>query len=482
MTKPLNELTLTEARAALDAGDITSAALTDACLDAIKKTDETTNAYLEVWHEEAQKEAAAADTRRASGSVLGPLDGIPLAIKDNLRMNGRHVTAASKILEGYKATGDATVIAKLKAQGAVFLGRTNMDEFAMGASTETSAYGPTHHPKDPAYVPGGSSGGSAVAAAAHLCTAAIGSDTGGSIRQPSAFCGVVGLKPTYGRVSRSGLIAMASSLDQVGPITRSVDDAAIVLEAIQGHDTLDQTTSPSAAPFKAEDVTKQDASVKGLRIGLPKQAWDAEGLSSEAREHVMAAVEKLREAGAEIVDVELPYADEALAVYYILMPCEVSANMSRFDGMRYGKRAPEANLLDTYLTTRGSYIGWEVRRRILLGTYALSKGYFDAYYRKAKKVQRLIQQAYAAAFTGVDVLITPTAPGTAFKIGEKIDDPLAMYAEDVLTVGINVAGLPAVSVPCGEGANGMPIGMQIIGKAFDEGTVLNAAKAYERAR
>lgn len=476
--KPLNELTLAEARAALDAGEITSVALTDACLAAIRERNETVNAYLEVWEEDAKKEAAASDARRAAGNILGPLDGIPLAIKDNLLVDGRNVTAASKILEGYKATGDATVIAKLKAQGAVFLGRTNMDEFAMGGSTENSAYGPAHHPKDPERVPGGSSGGSAIAVAADMCIAAIGSDTGGSIRQPAAFCGIVGLKPTYGRVSRSGLIAMASSLDQIGPMTKTAEDAAIILEAIQGRDSMDQTTADVAA-FSASDIRTRE-SLQGLRIGLPKQAWNAEGLSKEVRENVMAAVERYKELGATVTEVELPYVEESLAVYYVLMPCEVSANMSRFDGMRYGKRAPAQNLLDTYLTTRGSYLGWEVRRRILLGTYALSKGYFDAYYRKAKKVQRLIQQAYAEAFQSVDVLITPTTPGTAFKIGEKIDDPLAMYLEDVLTVGVNVAGLPAVSIPCGEDSSGLPIGMQLIGNAFDEANILRAAKAYGR--
>ncbi|MEN9557930.1 MAG: glutamyl-tRNA(Gln) amidotransferase subunit [Candidatus Parcubacteria bacterium] len=478
--KPLNELTLIEARTALDAGEATSVAITDACLAAIRERDGALHAFLDVWETEAKKEAEAADIRRAAGKKLGVLDGIPLAIKDNLLVDGRKVTAASKVLEGYVATGDATVIAKLKAQGAVFLGRTNMDEFAMGGSTENSAYGPTHHPKDPERVPGGSSGGSAAAVAAHLCIAAIGSDTGGSIRQPAAFCGIVGLKPTYGRVSRSGLIAMASSLDQVGPMTKTAEDAAVLLEAIQGHDVLDQTTA-KAESFAASSVANSDGSLKGLRIGLPKQAWDVPGLSSSVRERVSAAVETYRSLGAEIIDVELPYVDEALAVYYILMPCDVSANMSRFDGMRFGPRAAAGNLLETYLMTRGMYLGWEVRRRILLGTYALSKGYYDAYYRKAKKVQRLIQQAYATAFMQVDVLLTPTTPGTAFKIGEKINDPLAMYLEDVLTVGVNVAGLPAVSVPCGEDSAGLPIGMQLIGKAFDEATILRTAAAFAHA-
>jgi aspartyl-tRNA(Asn)/glutamyl-tRNA(Gln) amidotransferase subunit A len=392
-------------------------------------------------------------------------------------VQGRHVTAASKILEGYIATNDATVVQKLKDQGAVFLGRTNMDEFAMGSSTENSAYQITHHPMDPERVPGGSSGGSAAAVAAHLCIAALGSDTGGSIRQPAALCGVVGLKPTYGRVSRSGLIAMASSLDQIGPITKTVEDAQILLQAIQGQDPLDQTTVNAT---QAEGSAKTFSGLKSMRIGLPKQAW-GDGMSQDVREKVSAAVEVLKSRGAEIVDVDLPYVDEALAVYYVLMPCEVSTNLSRFDGMRYGKRSAAGSLLETYLTTRGEGLGREVRRRILLGTYALSKGYYDAYYRKAKQVQTLIQQAYANAFTQVDALLTPTTATTAFKIGEKIGDPLAMYLEDVFTVGVNVAGLPAISVPCGEDAQGLPIGMQLIGRMFDEQGILAMAQEYERA-
>lgn len=474
----LNTLTIAEARKKLDAGEITSVDLTQACLDAIKKTDHTTKAFLEVWEDQAMEEARASDERRKSNIVLGTLDGIPIALKDNMLVQGRKVTAASKVLDGYIATNDSTVVKKLKAQGAVFVGRTNMDEFAMGGSTENSAYQITHNPKDPERVPGGSSGGSAVAVAANMCIAALGSDTGGSIRQPASFCGVVGLKPTYGRVSRSGLIAMASSLDQIGPFAKTAEDAALLLEVIQGKDILDQTTADAEA-FRPAMI--EGRSLKGLRVGLPKQAW-GEGMSDEVRASVTAAVEQLKSLGAEIIDVDLPYADEALAVYYVLMPCEVSANMSRFDGIRYGFRAPANNLLDTYLQSRGEGIGREVRRRILLGTYALSKGYYDAYYRKAKKVQKLIQNAYATAFTHVDVLLTPTAPTTAFKIGEKIGDPLAMYLEDIFTVGVNVAGLPAVSVPCGEDTKGLPIGMQLIGRAWDEAGILGIAKTYEAQR
>lgn len=474
--KPLNELTIVEARAQLDAGTCSSVDLTRACLDAIKKTDETTKAYLEVWEDRALEEANASDARRKDGNVLGILDGIPLALKDNMLVQGRKATAASKILEGYIATNDCSVVQRLKDQGAVFLGRTNMDEFAMGSSTENSAYTITHHPKDPERVPGGSSGGSAVAVAAHLCLGALGSDTGGSIRQPAAFCGVVGLKPTYGRVSRSGLIAMASSLDQIGPLAKTVEDAAILLEAIEGKDPLDQTTT-DAEPFLRQQMA---GDLKGMRIGLPRQAW-GEGMSDGVRTQVTAAVEQLKSMGAEIVDVDLPYADEALAVYYVLMPCEVSTNLSRFDGIRYGQRAAAGNLLDTYQQTRANGIGREARRRILLGTYALSKGYYDAYYRKAKKVQKLIQNAYADAFTRVDALLTPTAPTTAFKIGEKVGDPLAMYLEDIFTVGVNVAGLPAVSIPCGE-SEGLPVGMHLTGRAFDEATILKIGQAFELQR
>lgn len=471
----INTFSISEARVELAAGDISSVELTQACLDAIRKTDETTKAFLEVWETQALKEAQASDERRDHGTLRGALDGIPLALKDNMLVQGRHVTAASKILEGYVAPADATVVRKLKDQGAVFLGRTNMDEFAMGSSTENSAYGLTHHPKDPERVPGGSSGGSAVAVAAHMCLGALGSDTGGSIRQPASFCGVVGLKPTYGRVSRSGLIAMASSLDQIGPLTKSADDAALLLEVIQGADPLDQTTA-HATPFEASAVTEGEKSLKGMRIGLPIQAW-GEGMSADVREHVMEGVQRFTSLGAEIVDVELPYADEALAVYYVVMPCEVSANLSRFDGIRYGRRAPAGTLLETYMTSRGEGLGREARRRVLLGTYALSKGYYDAYYRQAKKVQRLIRNAYAAAFTRVDLLLTPTTPTTAFKIGEKTNDPLAMYLEDIFTVGVNVAGLPAMSIPCGVDGHGLPVGMQLIGRAFDEAGLLNAAKA-----
>lgn len=470
---PLNELTITSARKHLDQGEISSVELTEACLQQIRGLDGALHAFLDVYEDEARDMAQASDDRRAAGQTFGPLDGIPIAIKDNILVQGKRCTAASKILEGHVAASDATVTKKLKAQGAVILGKTNLDEFAMGSSTEYSAFGPTRHPRDPERVPGGTSGGSAVAVATHMCLAALGSDTGGSIRQPAAFCGVVGFKPTYGRVSRSGLIAHASSFDQIGPLAKNIEDAALVTQLISGQDPLDQTTSAESS-----DILPKMKDIKGLRIGLPKQAW-GEGMSEGVRQEVSAAIEWYRSQGAIVTDIDLPYADEALAVYYILMPCEVSANLARFDGMRYGLRKEALPLFETYTHSRAQGLGPEVQRRILLGTYALSRGYYDAYYLQAKKVQRLIREGYARAFEDVDVIITPTAPTTAWKIGEKVNDPLAMYLEDIFTVGVNVAGLPAVSVPCGD-YEGLPVGMQLIGRWFDESSLLSTAQSYEQ--
>ncbi len=466
---------MTEARSELDAGTFSSEELTRACLDEIRSMNGALNAFLEVFEEDAIESARRSDDRRASGDRAGTLDGIPIAFKDNILIQGKRCTAGSKMLENHVAASDATVTRKMKEQGAVILGRTNMDEFAMGSSTEHSAYGPTKHPRDPTRVPGGSSGGSAVAVAAHFCLGALGSDTGGSIRQPAAFCGVVGLKPTYGRVSRSGLIAMASSLDQIGPLAKTVEDAASMLHAIQGNDPLDQTTSREK-PF----VPARKERLTGVRVGLPRQAW-GEGMSSGVRASVFDATKVLEFLGAEIVDVELPYVDEALAVYYVVMPCEVSANMARFDGMRYGVRKEHLPLLETYAQSRSAGLGAEVRRRILLGTYALSRGYYEAYYLQAKKVQTLIRRAYDTAFRDVDILLTPTTADVAFPIGAKTKDPLAMYLEDIFTVGANVAGLPAVSVPCGT-SEGLPVGMHLTGRAFDEAGLLAVARVYEEAR
>lgn len=473
MTEP-RMMTIVEARKALDNGSLTSVELTKSCLDAIAKEDGVIHAFLEVWTDLAMKQAQQSDTRRAQGESLGVLDGIPLAIKDNILVEGQHCSSASKILQNYVAVRDATVIRKLKDQGAVFVGRTNMDEFAMGGSTENSGYGPTRNPRDTSRVPGGSSGGSAAAVAANFCLAALGSDTGGSIRQPAAFCGLVGLKPTYGRVSRSGLMAMASSFDQIGPIAKTSEDAAMLFEAIYGTDAMDQTTVDGGT-FKPE--WKKD--LTGLRIGLPRQAW-GDGIDADVRASVLEAVEVLKKAGAEIIDVDLPYTDEVLAVYYVVMPSEVSANMSRFDGMRFGIREPGRALLETYLDTRGQHLGAEVKRRILLGTYALSSGYYDAYYKKAKQVQSLIRHAYQSALLQVDAILTPTTPTVAFGLGEKTDDPLAMYLGDLFTVGANVSGLPAVSFPS-KPSGVLPVGVHITGRAFSESTLFAIAKAYEDA-
>ncbi len=474
--KPLNELTIAEARVLLDKGEISSVDLTQACLTQIKGLNGALNAFLEVFEEKALEAARLSDDRRKVGTVLGPLDGIPLGMKDNILIQGNIASAGSKMLANHVAASDAAVTRKLKEQGAILIGRTNMDEFAMGSSTERSAFGPTRHQSDPERVPGGSSGGSAVSVAANFVTASLGSDTGGSIRQPAAFCGIVGLKPTYGRVSRSGLIAMASSLDQIGPMTKTVEDAAIILSAIQGADILDQTTSDEK-PF----VPAWKTDLKGVRIGLPRQAW-GEGMAKGVREQVTNAIEVLKSLGAEIIEVDLPYAEEALAVYYVLMPCEVSANLSRLDGMRFGLRLENLPLFETYSKSRSEGFGPEAKRRILLGTYALSRGYYDAYYLQAKKVQTLIRNAYAKAFESVDVLLTPTAPTTAFKIGEKTSDPLAMYLEDIFTVGVNVAGLPAISVPCGKSSeDGLPVGLHLTGRAFDEAQLLAIARVYETA-
>lgn len=473
--KLLNELTIKEARELLDKGEITSRKLTEACLNQIRSLDGALHAFLEVYEKESLEAADRADARREAGNLASKLDGIPLAIKDNMLLQGKACTAGSKILQGYIAAYDSTAVKKLLESGAVILGRTNMDEFAMGSSTEHSAYGPTKHPMDPERVPGGSSGGSAVAVAANMCLGALGSDTGGSIRQPASLCGVVGLKPTYGRVSRYGLMAMASSLDQIGPFAKCVEDAEIMLEIIQGQDANDQTTS-DAESFRSSGTGPGD--LKGIKIGLPKQAWKSAGIQDRVREKTEGALAEMEKAGAQLVEIDLPYADEALAVYYVLMPCEVSANLSRFDGIRYGLRKQGLSLFETYAQSRAEGFGDEVMRRILLGTFALSSGYIDAYYVRAKKVQALIRLAYEKAFKEVDLIVTPTTPTTAFKLGEKLNDPVAMYLEDVFTVSINVAGVPAVSVPCQDDGS-MPVGLQLISPWFEEAKLLSTARALE---
>jgi len=473
----INFKSLVEAAAGLRSGEWSSRQLTEACLAVAKKNATTTRAYVGLMEESALAEADAADARIRAEKPLSALDGLPLAVKDNMLIAGSPATAGSGILKDYRAPYDATVIAKLRRAGAVFVGKTNMDEFAMGSSTETSVHGPTRNPRDPNKIPGGSSGGSAAAVAEGSCLAALGSDTGGSVRQPAAMCGVVGLKPTYGRVSRYGLMAMASSLDQIGPLTRTVQDSALLLKAIEGRDRHDSTsTELTVDQLLPASVS---GSLQGLKIGLPRECF-VSGMDSGVEAAVRAAAAKLEQLGAEVREVSLPHAEHALAVYYILMPSEVSANLARFDGMRFGTRIAGADLEETYRRSRGRGFGAEVRRRIMLGTYALSSGYYDAYYLQALKVRRLISNDFAQVFSEVDCVLTPTSPVTAWNIGEKIDDPLSMYLSDIYTVSVNVAGLPAISVPCGL-SGGLPVGLQLIGRHFDERSILRLADAYERS-
>ena len=449
--------------------------------DKIKKENKRLNAYLSAFEncklETARPRPSRGQARENSAAM--PLWGVPCAIKDNMLIEGTICTAGSKILENYVSAYDATVVKKLREAGVSFLGKTNLDEFAMGTSTENSAFGPTKNPHDLTRIPGGSSGGSAAAVAADLCVFALGSDTGGSVRQPASMCGVVGLKPTYGRVSRHGLIAMASSLDQIGPVTKNVYDAALVLNIISGHDIFDSTTVPKAAPDFTNYLEKD---IKGLKVGVPKEFF-GKGLDPEVKERIEATISKIKYIGAEIIDITLPNFDYALATYYIIVPSEVSANLARFDGIRYGYSSKTAkNLIDTYFESRSEGFGPEPKRRIILGAYALSSGYYDAYYLKAQKVRALIKKDFDDAFKKVDVIVGPTAPHAAFKLGEKVSDPLALYLEDVYTVPVNLAGLPGISIPCGKGSKtGMPIGFQIIGRPFDEETVWRVSYHLEQA-
>jgi len=470
-------LTIKEIVGCLDNGEWSAREIAVAYLTAAKDGSETTHAYVDVAEDLALQAADAADARRAAGDALSKLDGVPIAVKDNMMVAGRRATAGSNILKEYVAPYDATVVQRLKSKGMVVLGKTNMDEFAMGSSTESSCHGATSNPWDTDRVPGGSSGGSAAAVAEGSAPVALGSDTGGSIRQPAALCGTVGLKPTYGRVSRYGLIMMASSLDQIGPFARSVEDATELLRVIEGRDQLDSTSVELKPEWQLPE--RLDQSVKGLRIGLPKEYF-VSGMDTGVEKAVNSAVDKLKELGAEIVEVSLPHSDYALAVYYIIMPCEVSANLARFDGVRYGLRVPGKTLAETYRKSRGQGFGKEPRRRIMIGTYALSSGYYDAYYKRAQQVRRLIANDFTRAFADVDCILAPTAPTVAWKLGEMADDPLAMYLQDIYTVSVNVAGLPAISLPCGL-SNNLPVGFQLIGRHFDEKTILNAASAYEQA-
>ncbi len=435
------------------------------------------NAFISIFPEKALERAGEIDAKIAQGTA-GRLAGLILGIKDLLTVQGSRATCGSKILADFIAPYDATVIRKLAAEDAIFIGKTNMDEFAMGSSSENSFFGPVKNPHDQNRVTGGSSGGSAAAVAADLCMAALGSDTGGSVRQPAAFCGVVGLKPTYGRVSRFGLVAFASSLDQIGPITKSVADAALLLEVIAGVDKND-STSANVPVAKYSDSLNKD--VRNLTVGLPKEYFSA-GLESEVAHSIDEAIEVLQQAGAQIVEISLPHTEYAIAAYYVLATAEVSSNLARYDGARYGFRHPDADdLEEMYVLSRSQGFGAEVKRRIMLGTYVLSSGYYEAYYRKAQKVRTLIKQDFDQAFAKVDCLLTPTTPTTAFKLGEKINDPLTMYLSDIYTVSINLAGLPAISIPCGKAPQGLPIGLQLIGKAFAESTILRVADFLEKS-
>lgn len=459
--------------------EITSLELTQAVLARIDEVEGDVQAYLTITREEALAQAKAVDEKIAKGEEIAFLEGIPGAIKDNICTKGIKTTCASKILQKFVPPYDATVMQKLEAQNPVVLGKTNLDEFAMGGSTENSAYHPTCNPWNTDCVPGGSSGGSAAAVAAGTAVWALGSDTGGSIRQPASFCGVVGMKPTYGRVSRYGLVAYASSLDQIGPITKDVTDCAHILNIIAGRDEMDSTSLDVQVP----DFTKalvQD--VKGLKIGLPKEYF-VKGMEPEVEAAVKNGVKELEKLGAEVVEISLPNTDYAISTYYLIAPAEAATNLARYDGVSYGERAEDASdLVDMMTKTRTQYLGEEVKRRIMIGNYALSAGYYDAYYLKALKVRRLVKEDYDKAFKDVDVIICPAAPSVAYKIGEKIANPLEMYLQDACTVPLNLAGLPGISVPCGYNKDKMPIGMQIIGKALDEETILRVAYTYEQSQ
>jgi len=477
VSEPLYALTIHEAAELLRRREITSLELTESVLHRIQETEPHLNAFITITADLALAQARQADERLERGEAH-PLTGVPAAIKDIICTKGVRTTCGSHMLENYIPPYDATAIERLRRVGMVMVGKTNMDEFAMGSSGENSAFGPTHNPWDLERVPGGSSSGSAAAVAAQQCIYSLGSDTGGSIRQPAALCGVVGLKPTYGRVSRYGLVAFASSLDQIGPITKDVRDAALVLGVIAGHDPLDSTSAPVAVPDYTAALVPD---LKGVRVGVPKE-YLCEGLDKGSREAVMAAIGVLQELGAEIDwEVSLPTTPYALACYYIIAPSEASANLARYDGVKYGFSYTEgASMWENMEKTRQYGFGMEVKRRIMLGAYALSAGYYDAYYLKALRVRTLICREFEAAFQSHDVLVTPVSPTPAFRLGEKVHDPLQMYLSDIFTIPINIAGLPAISVPCGF-SQGLPVGLQIIGRPFEEATVLRVAYAYEQA-
>ena len=474
--KEITSLSLRQLSDCLRSGELTAVQAVEAYLASIRENDPSIRAYLSILEEKAMGQAAETDRRRARGETLSPLAGVPVGIKDNICTKGVTTTCASRMLEQFVPPYSAHVIEKLEEAGAVTLGKLNMDEFAMGSSTENSFFQITHNPRDPSRVPGGSSGGSAAAVAANEAAFALGSDTGGSIRQPAAFCGVVGMKPTYGTVSRYGLVAFASSLDQIGPLTRDVADSAMVMDCIAGHDSRDST---SIRMDKLPYASQLGQDIRGIKIALPEEFF-GEGLSEDVRKGIQLAARRFQDLGAEIVRVSMPALTHALPAYYIISSAEASSNLARFDGIRYGYRSPDyEDISSLYKNSRSEGFGEEVKRRIMLGTFALSSGYYDAYYKKALQVRTLITRDYSRIFAACDCILSPVAPTTAYKIGEKTANPLEMYLGDIYTVPVNIAGLPGLSMPCGAAADGLPVGMQLIGPAFSEPLLYRVGYAYE---
>ncbi|MDD5022379.1 MAG: Asp-tRNA(Asn)/Glu-tRNA(Gln) amidotransferase subunit GatA [Endomicrobiaceae bacterium] len=471
------KMTATELAEKIRTKQLKSVEITQAFINRAKEVDPKIKAYMNINEEYALVQAKISDQKISEGKDLGALEGVPVAIKDNILIKDLKMTASSKILENYIAPYDATVIEKLKTAGAVFVGKTNLDEFAMGSSTENSAFFTTRNPWNLEHIPGGSSGGSASAVSAMTAPLALGTDTGGSIRQPASCCGIVGVKPTYGRVSRFGAVAFASSLDQIGPMSKTVEDSALLLNVLAGYDKKDSTSINKPVPNYLVNINKD---LKGIKIGLPKEYF-IDGLDSDVKKAIDNAIEVYKNLGCEMIEISLPHTDYAVAVYYIICCSEASANLARYDGVRYGFRAECDNLLDEYRKSRGQGFGAEVKRRIMLGTYALSAGYYDAYYGKAQKVRTLIKQDFEKAYEKVDIILTPSAPTPAFKIGEKSSDPLQMYLSDIFTISCNLAGVGGISVPCGFSKGGIPIGLQLLSKYFDEETMFNVAYKYQQA-
>jgi aspartyl-tRNA(Asn)/glutamyl-tRNA(Gln) amidotransferase subunit A len=469
-------LTIREVSELLKRKEISPVEITQSILDRIDEIEGRVHAYISILREESLMASKKAEKLISSGSYLGMLHGVPISVKDIFVMKGTRTTCGSKILENFVSPYDATIVEKLQKAGAIVVGKNNMDEFAMGSSTENSYFGPTRNPWDLERVPGGSSGGSAAAVSASLSFASVGTDTGGSIRQPAAFCGIVGLKPTYGRVSRFGMTAFASSLDQGGPLTKTVEDAALMLNVFAGGDSKDSTSVHIPVP---DYLRHLNGDIKGIRVGVPREYF-IKGIDVEIEQSVKKAITLVEDLGCSIEEITLPHTEYAVSTYYIIAPSEASSNLARYDGVRYGFRVPDSNSLrDVYYRTRAEGFGTEVKRRIMIGTYALSAGYYDAYYLKAQRVRTLIKRDFEEAFRKIDVIITPTSPEAAFKIREKTDDPLKMYLSDIFTIPCNLAGLPGISIPCGFTSSGLPIGLQILGKPFDEETILRVAHAYE---